>query len=137
MLLVRPPPLGPGPAKRPVPPMVRVRFNPSSFTTNGRTWRIGPGRFVFDSTRIDVDRFSISSGQQRRPSTAWPRVAIGIRCACSCTGSTLKPFSRFAERQGYAFEGVTNGSAELISAMEAECSAPASISTACASTEFR
>lgn len=30
----------------------------------------------------------------------------------------LKPFSRFAERQGYAFEGVTNGSAELISAYE-------------------
>ena len=28
----------------------------------------------------------------------------------------LKPFSRFAERQGYAFEGVPNGSAELISA---------------------
>lgn len=46
-------------------PQVRVRFNPSSFTTNGRTWRIWARQIVFDSTRIDVDRFSISCGQQR------------------------------------------------------------------------
>lgn len=69
-------------------PQVRVRFNPSSFTTNGRTWRIWAGR-SFSTPRGSTSTGSASPADSSGcPSTAWPRVAIGIRCACSCTGST-------------------------------------------------
>ena len=97
-------------------PQVRVRFNPSSFTTNGRTWRIWARQIVFDSTRIDVDRFSISSGQQRLSVDGVASRSDRDTLRLQLHRFDLKPFSRFAERQGYAFEGVTNGSAELISA---------------------
>ena len=90
-------------------PQVRVRFNPSSFTTNGRTWRIWARQIVFDSTRIDVDRFSISSGQQRLSVDGVASRSDRDTLHLQLHRFDLKPFSRFAERQGYAFEGVTNG----------------------------
>lgn len=97
-------------------PQIAVRFNPSTFSSNGQTWNIWAREIVYDSTRLAVDRFSLSNGPQRLTIDGTASRSDCDTLRLTLTDFDLRPFSRFAERQGYRISGYTNGTAELISA---------------------
>lgn len=46
-------------------PQLKIRFAPSTFTSNGQMWGLGAREILCDSSRIVIDGFRMVSGQQR------------------------------------------------------------------------
>ena len=46
-------------------PQLRIRFSPSTFTSNGQMWGLGAREILCDSAFVAIDGFRMVSGQQR------------------------------------------------------------------------
>ena len=97
-------------------PQVTVRFNPSSITTGGQTWRVGAQQIVYDSTRLWIDRFVVGGGSQRLVVDGYASRSMDDTLRLSLQNFDLSPFSRLTGSKGYNIEGVVNGVGTLAGA---------------------
>lgn len=96
---------------------MHIGLTPSSITSNNRTWRLVSRNIIYDTTRISIENFSILSEGQ----------ALSINGAVSKLSSDtlhlklknfdIAPFSQFTSRGGYTLSGITDGYADIASAM--------------------
>lgn len=98
-------------------PRVRIRFTPSSFTTGGRTWRIGARSIVYDADRVAIRRFRITSQGQELGVDGVASRDREDTLHLNLSNFDLTPFSQLSERMGYHVRGITNGHADMVSVL--------------------
>lgn len=94
---------------------VRIRFTPSSFTSGGRTWRIGARGIVYDSARVEINRFRITSQGQELMVNGIASHDRRDTLHLNLSNFDITPFSQLTERMGYRVRGITNGHADMVS----------------------
>ena len=97
---------------------VNLGLLPATITSRGRDWNLLSGRIKIDTARIEVERFSVKSGEQEM-------LLAGVMSRQSEDSLTLKlkdfsiaPFMGFANRMGYTVTGKGNGEAYIKAALD-------------------
>ncbi len=98
-------------------PRIRIRFTPSSFTSGERTWRIGARSILYDSARVEINRFRITSQGQELVVNGVASHSRRDTLHLNLSNFDITPFSQLSERMGYHVRGVTNGHADMVSAL--------------------
>ncbi|MDR2885587.1 MAG: translocation/assembly module TamB [Rikenellaceae bacterium] len=95
-----------------------MRLGQSYITNKEQTWRLSSGQIVYDTTRISVERLRIvsSNGELVAQGVASRSRQDTLRVRLS--NFTLGPMAQFTSRMGYTVSGITNGYADMVSAMK-------------------
>lgn len=98
-------------------PQLRIRFSPSTFTSNGQMWGLGAREILCDSAFVAIDGFRMVSGQQRLMIDGVISHNLADTLKMQLHNFDLTPFSQITDRRGYRISGFTNGSAAMAAAM--------------------
>ena len=98
-------------------PQVSLRFLPSTIAHGSQEWRIGARGIVYDSTRIVVDGFRISSGEQELAVSGVASRSRADTLRLVMRDFDLAPLAQLASRAGYSVEGRSNGYVDMTSAL--------------------
>ena len=98
-------------------PQLRIRFSPSTFTSNGQMWGLGAREILCDSAFVAIDGFRMVSGQQRLMIDGVISRNLSDTLKMQLHNFDLTPFSQITDRRGYRISGFTNGSAAMAAAM--------------------
>lgn len=99
-------------------PQVRIRIAPSTISNNKNTWRVSARDIIYDTTQISIKSFRIlSSGQELLINGVASRDTRDT-LHVSLKDFDLGPFSQLTNRMGYTISGITNGHADITSAMK-------------------
>ncbi len=99
-------------------PRLSVRFSPSTIVSGGQVWRVYAREILYDSTQLKIDRFSIDCGEQLLMLDGVASRSNADTLYLRLNRFDLSPLSQFTSRMGYRIEGITNGRAEMVSALK-------------------
>ncbi len=99
-------------------PQVRIHFNPSDITSGGQTWRVFAREIRYDSTRVEVNRFTIDNGSQHLLLHGIASRSDGDTLKLDLRNFDLSALSQLTSSKGYRVRGYTNGMAEMTSALK-------------------
>ena len=99
-------------------PRLNIHFFPSTIVSGGQTWRVYAREIQYDSTRVKIDRFSIDSGDQHLLLDGVASRSHTDTLRLRLNRFDLSALSQLTDRLGYRIEGMTNGRAEMVSALQ-------------------
>ncbi len=99
-------------------PRLSIHFFPSTIVSGGQTWRVYAQEIQYDSTQVKIDRFSIDSGDQHLLLDGVASRSVTDTVRLRMNRFDLSALSQLTARMGYRIEGMTNGRAEMVSALQ-------------------
>lgn len=94
-------------------PRVNLRIFPSTITQDGKQWRITSDSISIDTSRIEVNNFSIRSANQLLKLDGVASRSREDSLRVKMQDFEIAPFMGFAARMGYNVTGVANGGASM------------------------
>lgn len=98
--------------------VIDLHILPSRITRQEKTWRILARRIQFDTTRVVIDRFSVSNDGQALLLDGVASRSRDDSLTLRLRNFDLAPFTQIVDRMGYDIEGRTNGSAVVKSVLQ-------------------
>lgn len=96
---------------------IDLRFTPSRITQGDKTWQIFARGIRVDSAQVAIDRFVVRNGDQQLLVDGVASRSRADSVRLSLRNFELAPFAQFASDMGYTVGGVTNGYADVQSAL--------------------
>lgn len=96
---------------------VDLRILPSHITRGDKQWHIFADKISIDTSRIDIDRFLVVSGDQSLTLDGVASRSRDDSVTLRLRHFDLAPFTQIASRLGYSIEGRTNGGATMKSVL--------------------
>lgn len=97
---------------------VTFHLKPSNIRRGDKTWVIVADKIVYDTSRIDIDKFMIRNSQQSLMLDGVASRSMSDSVGLVLHNFDLAPLGRLAESMGYRIEGHSNGSATMYSALK-------------------
>lgn len=99
-------------------PQVTLRITSSSMLmADGRMWRIRSRDIVCDTSKVSVDNFRLVGSGQELVVNGTASRGRNDTLHVTLSNFDLSPLTQFTARHGYSVEGVTNGYADVVSAL--------------------
>ena len=99
--------------------IVDLRILPSHITRGSKTWQIFAHKIQIDTAQVVVDKFFVMNREQELLLDGIASRSREDSVTLRLRNFDLAPFTQVIERMGYVFEGRTNGSATMKSALHA------------------
>lgn len=90
-----------------------VDILPSKLSANSQVWHIAPSHITIDTTRVAVQGFCISSGEERLDLEGVASRREQDSLTLRMKDFSLSPLTNFVERMGYTIDGRGNGEATM------------------------
>lgn len=99
--------------------VVDLRILPSHITRGSKTWQIFAHKIQLDTAQVVIDKFFVMNREQELLLDGIASRSREDSVTLRLRNFDLAPFTQVIERMGYVFEGRTNGSATMKSALHA------------------
>ena len=99
--------------------VVDLRILPSHITRGSKTWQIFAHKIQIDTAQVVIDKFFVMNREQELLLDGIASRSREDSVTLRLRNFDLAPFTQVIERMGYVFEGRTNGSATMKSALHA------------------
>ena len=99
--------------------IVDLRILPSHITRGSKTWQIFAHKIQIDTAQVVIDKFFVMNREQELLLDGIASRSREDSVTLRLRNFDLAPFTQVIERMGYVFEGRTNGSATMKSALHA------------------
>ena len=99
--------------------VVDLRILPSHITRGSKTWQIFAHKLQLDTAQVVIDKFFVMNREQELLLDGIASRSREDSVTLRLRNFDLAPFTQVIERMGYVFEGRTNGSATMKSALHA------------------
>ncbi len=97
---------------------VTFHLRPSNIRRGDKTWVVAANKIVYDTSRIDIDRFMIRNSQQWMLLDGVASRSMADSVVLTLHNFDLAPVGQLAESMGYGIEGRSNGRATMHSALK-------------------